>query len=80
MKLIKDKKHTNLYRIKWTDETVSVNTPYPDKLDGHYGFYNITWANEHIKRLEGKEVLLDQTYDSPRARNKARGCVKIHFR
>lgn len=68
MKLIKDKKHTNLYRIKWADGTVSVNTSHPDGMDGHYGFYNKTWAKEHIRRLEDREVILDRTYNSPMAR------------
>lgn len=75
MKLVPDKKYPNLFRIKWRDGTVSVSTPNPDKADGHYGFYNKTWAQEHIRNRTGRKTTIGQTYNAPWARLEARGEV-----
>lgn len=53
LKIVKDKQHKGMWRIKWPDGTISVNTPNPDRPGGHYGFYNKTRAKELARRLEG---------------------------
>ncbi len=71
MKIVKDKKHKNMYRVKWPDGTVSVSTPNPDKEGGHYGFYNKTRAKEFLKRGDIENYIEDVTYDAPMARIEA---------
>lgn len=62
MKITKDKKHLNLYRINWPNGDISVSTSNPDKKDGHYGFYNKTRAKEYIRLKEVKNLPFGLTY------------------
>lgn len=75
VKIIKDKKYPKMYRVQWPDKTISVNTPNPDKLDGHYGFYNKTRAKEFLHREGIENYTVGLTYDSPMARREGSGCV-----
>ena len=70
MKIIKDKKYPDMYRLKWPNGDISVGTtdPKPWEKGGHYGFYNKTRANDLINREGIENYTLGQTYDAPRAR------------
>ena len=75
MKVVKDKKYPNMYRIQWPNGDISVGTkdPKPWEKGGHYGFYNKTRAVEHSKRYGIENYILDVTYNAPAARSKAHG-------
>lgn len=64
MKIVKDKQHTDMYRVQWPDGTISVNTPYPDREGGHYGFYNKARAKEFLKRKDIENYQLGITYNA----------------
>ena len=71
MRLIKDKKHSKMYRIQWPNGDISISTSNPDRKGGHFGFYNKTRAKEIMKREGIKNYILDQTYNAPSARLEA---------
>jgi len=72
MKIVKDKKHPGMYRIKWPDGTISVSNSNPEMKDGNYGFYNKIRAKEFLRRLDIEDHVLDQIYNSPVAQLEAR--------
>ncbi len=77
MKLVKDKKHPDMYRVGWSNGDVSVasSDPKPFEKGGHYGFYNKTRAKEHLRREGIENYTVGITYNAPMARLEARGCV-----
>jgi len=77
MKIVKDNKHPEMYRLDWEDGTKSVpsQNPKPWAKGGHYGFYNKTRAKEHLRREGIENYIIGRTYDAPMARLEARGCV-----
>jgi hypothetical protein len=71
MKLVRDKKYPELYKLQWPNGDISISTPHPDRKGGHYGFYNKTRAKEHMLR----EDILDLPQNVSVAHPRARGCV-----
>lgn len=68
IKLIKDKKYPNMYRLQWPDGTISISTPHPDRKGGHYGFYSKTRAKELIVMFSEKKMTIGRSYMHPLAR------------
>lgn len=54
VRVIEDKKHKGMYRLEWEDGTMSIGTsdPKPWEKGGHYGFYNLTRANDILKNYD----------------------------
>ncbi len=75
MEIIKDSKYPEMFRLKWPNGDISINTPNPDKKGGHYGFYNKTRALELSKRNDIKNYTVGKTYDAPMARLEGHWCV-----
>jgi len=77
MKLVEDKKHKGMFRVKWPNGDISVNTPNPEYKDGHFGFYNKTRAKEFLKREGIENYERGKTYEDPLGRpEKAAGEFK----
>lgn len=72
MKIIRDRKHLNMYRVRWPNGDISISTDHPEMKGGHYGFYNKTRAKEFLHRKGVNNYILDQTYNAPMARLEAR--------
>lgn len=68
MKLVKHEKYPDMYYIEWPDGTRSIDTPKPDRKDGHYGFYSLTNAKEIMKREGIENYTPGITYGSPLGR------------
>lgn len=69
MKIVEDKKYPNMYRVQWPNGDISVNTPHPEKEDGHYGFYNKTRAKEFLKRKGINKYDRGYTHGDPLGRS-----------
>lgn len=68
MKLVKHEKYDNMFYIEWPDGSRSIDTPYPDRVGGHYGFYNKTNAKEIMKREGIEDYDRGVTYGNPLGR------------
>lgn len=70
MKIVKDKKYPDMYRVKWKNGDISVGTddPKPWEVDGHYGFYNKARAKEIISREGVEQYERGPTFRSPLGR------------
>jgi hypothetical protein len=68
MKILKDTKYPNMYRVQWPDKTISVANEKPEQAEGHFGFYNKSRAKDHLRREGIENYTLGLTYDAPTAR------------
>ena len=73
IRVVKDRTHPGMFRLKWSDGTISVNTPHPDRKNGHYGFYNKTRAKELARRLVGVELPVGVSWNASVGQLEARG-------